>query len=129
MFTTRNLQIGVDVKYFDLAFNGQNIHYGAKRLSEFIINIGTYIASCATVKCSKNFKAPPPNCEKANRCCGAWDTSTEYPCLCSRRAHKVRLPGNACQPEPSSPVRTAYSVWRSVFADLGIAFFDTGTAP
>ena len=75
------------------------------------------------------FKAPPPNCEKANRCCGAWDTSTEYPCLCSRRAHKVRLPGNACQPEPSSPVRTAYSVWRSVFADLGIAFFDTGTAP
>ena len=39
---TRNLQIGVDVKYFDLAFNGQNIHYGAKRLSEFIINIGTY---------------------------------------------------------------------------------------
>lgn len=56
MFTTRNLQIGVDVKYFDLAFNGQNIHYGAKRLSEFIINIGTYIASCATVKCSKNFK-------------------------------------------------------------------------
>ncbi len=42
MFTTRNLQIGVDVKYFDLAFNGQKIHYGAKRLSEFIINIGTY---------------------------------------------------------------------------------------
>lgn len=77
----------------------------------------------------KLFKAPPPNCEKANRCCGEWENSTECPCLCSRRAHKVRLPGNACQPEPSSPVRTAYSVWRSVFADLGIAFFDTGTAP
>ena len=26
------------------------------------------------------------------------------------RAHKVRLPGKACQPEPSSPARTAYSV-------------------
>ena len=45
------------------------------------------------------------------------------------RAHEVRLPGKACQPEPSSPARTAYSVWRSVFADPGIAFFDTGTAP
>ena len=35
------------------------------------------------------------------------------------RAHEVRLPGKACQPEPSSPARTAYSVWRSVSADPG----------
>ena len=55
--------------------------------------------------------------------------SVEFPCVRPHRAHEVRLPGKACQPEPSSPARTAYSVWRSVFADPGIAFFDTEAVP
>lgn len=43
-------------------------------------------------------KAPPRNYGKANR---RWETltnSVESPRPCSRRAHKVRLPGSACQP-------------------------------
>ena len=36
--------------------------------------------------------------------------SVEFPCVRPHRAHEVRLPGKACQPEPSSPARTAYSV-------------------
>ena len=43
-------------------------------------------------------KAPPRNYGKANR---RWETltnSVESPRPCLRRAHKVRLPGSACQP-------------------------------
>ena len=59
---------------------------------------------------------------------GMMTKRTESPRLCSRKAHGFRPAGNACQPEPSSPARTAYSVWRSASAVLGIAFFGTGTA-
>ena len=75
------------------------------------------------------FEASPHNYEKENQRCGTLANSVEFPRPCSHRAHKVRLPGNACQPEPSSPARTAYSVWQSASAVLGIAFFGTGTAP
>ena len=75
------------------------------------------------------FEASPHNYEKENQRCGTLANSVESPRPCSHRAHKVRLSGNACQTEPSSPARTAYSVWQSASAVLGIAFFGTGTAP
>ena len=73
-------------------------------------------------------KAPPRNCRKGIRRNGTMTKRTESPRFCSRKAHGFRLAGNACQPEPSSPARIAYSVWRSASAVLGIAFFGIGTA-
>jgi len=46
---------------------------------------------------------------------------------CSQKAHWFKLPGRACQPESDSPMRTWYSILRSVFADLGIVFFGIAT--
>ena len=56
--------------------------------------------------------------------------SEKSPWQLAPKAHCVRLPNeNVCQPEAGSPERTSYSVWRSVFADLGIAFVDTPVVP
>ena len=46
----------------------------------------------------------------------------------SAYAHWLNLPGKACQPESDSQVRTGYSILRSVFAILGIAFFGNAAA-
>lgn len=73
-------------------------------------------------------KATPRNSRNRILRNGTMTKRTESPRLCSRKAHGFRPAGNACQPEPSSPARTAYSVWRSASAVLGIAFFGTGTA-
>ena len=73
-------------------------------------------------------KATPRNSRNRILRNGMMTKRTESPRLCSRKAHGFRPAGNACQPEPSSPARTAYSVWRSASAVLGIAFFGTGTA-
>ena len=43
-------------------------------------------------------RAPPRNYEKANRRCETLTNSAETPRPCSCGAHKVRLPGSACQP-------------------------------
>ena len=74
------------------------------------------------------FKATPRNSRNRILRNGTMTKRTESPRLCSRKAHGFRPAGNACQPEPSFPARTAYSVWRSASAVLGIAFFGTGTA-
>ncbi len=39
------------------------------------------------------------------------------------KENPIRPPGRACQPGSSSPMRTAYCILRSAFADLGIASF------
>ena len=75
-----------------------------------------------------SIKATPRNSRNRILRNGTMTKRTESPRLCSRKAHGFRPAGNACQPEPSSPARTAYSVWRSASAVLGIAFFGTGTA-
>ena len=36
------LVIGQDVQHYDITVSGRVVHYGAKRLTETLINIGTY---------------------------------------------------------------------------------------
>ena len=54
----------------------------------------------------------------------------QRPCPCSHRAHEVRLPGSACQPEPGRQCEQhiRFGSLSTVFEDLGIAFSGTETA-
>ena len=45
------------------------------------------------------------------------------------RAKQIKPPGRACQPGSDLPAQTQNSVWRSVYADLGIEFSCNGTCP
>ena len=52
----------------------------------------------------------------------------EIALMIAAKAHRIKPSEIFCQQDTGLPRQTLYSIWRSVFADLGIVFFDTQTA-